>query len=48
MQCPGHPGTLAGTVTHADFPEACIEDGYPPLPGDPGWPAEPATVEQAA
>lgn len=40
MECPGHPDTPLGTVTHSQVPEECIADGYPPLPGDPDWPAE--------
>jgi hypothetical protein len=40
MDCPGHPDTIIGTVTHSECPRQCIEDGYPPLPGDPDWPAE--------
>lgn len=44
MNCPGHPDTPLGTVTHSDCPKECIADGYPPLPGDPGWP-EPDPVD---
>lgn len=40
MQCPGHPDTIIGDVTHSECPRQCIEDGYPPLPGDPDWPDE--------
>lgn len=41
MDCPGHD-TLIGRLTHSECPRQCIEDGYPPLPGDPDWPADPA------
>lgn len=42
MQCPGHPDTIIGDVWHAVAPDQCIADGYPPLPGDPEWPADDA------
>jgi hypothetical protein len=40
VDCPGHPDTIIGTVVHSECPRQCLEDGYPPLPGDPEWPDE--------
>lgn len=45
MQCPGHKDTIIGDVMHSECPRQCIEDGYPPLPGDPDWPDEDAPTE---
>lgn len=41
MQCPGHD-SIIGRITHSECPRQCIEDGYPPLPGDPDWPDQDA------
>jgi hypothetical protein len=45
MDCPGHHDTPVGSIVHSECPRQCLEDGYPPLPGDPEWPDEETTTE---